>query len=230
MAAGNGVWGGAIHGYNDMLENLRRGYATAATDTGHTGSPMSARFALGHPEKVVDFAYRAIHLMTERSKQLIHAFYHQPPEYSYFRSCSTGGRQGVMSAQRYPGDFDGIIAGALANRHIHMHTAAVARVIHLSRHPEAALSEAKAGLVNAAIMNQCDTLKEGFLNNPYQCAFDFSTLLCKGKEADDCLTAAQLTTVETFYGGLRNGQGELIFSGQPLGNVVDTGLRVICLS
>ncbi len=220
IAAGNGVWGGAIHGYSDMQENLRRGYATAATDTGHTGSPMSTEFAHGHPEKVIDFAYRAIHKMTVRSKQVIHAFYHQPPDYSYFKSCSTGGRQGVMSAQRYPGDFDGIIAGNMANRIVYMHTARVAESIRQSRHSESALSEDKAKIVNAAVMGKCETPEEGFLNNPHQCEFDFSTLRCNGEERADCLTEAQLTTVEIFYGGLRTSDGRLIFSGQPLGNPI----------
>jgi feruloyl esterase len=175
-------------------------------------------FALGHPEKTVDFAYRAVHDMTVKSKRVIDAFYDRPLEHSYFKSCSTGGRQAVMAAQRYPGDFDGIIGGALANRHIHMHTAAVASSINLSRHPDQAVPETKAQMVNKAVMNKCDSLKEGFLNNPHQCTFDFSALLCKGGKSDDCLTGAQLHTVEEYYGGLKNSKGELIFSGQSLGN------------
>ena len=133
MATGNGGWAGTIQGYDDMQDALRRGYATAATDTGHSGNIFSGMFALGHPEKLVDFAYRSLHLMTVRSKQLIDAFYPTQLNYSYYKGCSTGGRQGVMEAQRYPGDFDGIIAGALANRHIHMHTAQIAERINLLR-------------------------------------------------------------------------------------------------
>lgn len=220
IGAGNGVWGGAIHGYGEMQENLRRGYATASTDTGHTGSPMSAEFALGHPEKLIDFGYRAIHKMAVRSKQVIQAFYRQLPDYSYFKSCSTGGRQGVMSAQRYPGDFDGIIVGNMANRIVLMHTARVAESVRQSRHPESALSEDKAKIVNTAVTEQCKTPEEGFLNNPHQCEFDFSTLQCNGEERADCLTEAQLTTVEIFYGGLKTSDGKLVFSGQPLGNPI----------
>lgn len=217
MATGNGGWAGSIQGYGDMIEALRRGYATAATDTGHSAADgPSGMFALGHPEKIVDFAYRSLHLMTVRSKQLLDAFYPTQLNYSYYKGCSTGGRQGVMSAQRYPGDFDGIIAGALANRHIHMHTAQIEQEIYLIRHPEAALSEAKANMVHAAVMKQCDTLNEGFLNNPHQCSFDFSSLQCEGAETDNCLTRAQLQTVETFYGGVKNSKDELIFSGSPV--------------
>jgi feruloyl esterase len=222
LAVGNGGWAGAIQGYGDMQEALRRGYATAGTDTGHSAAdgPVGM-FALGHPEKIVDFAYRALHDMTVKSKRLIDVFYAEPLDYSYYKGCSTGGRQGVMAAQRYPGDYDGIIAGALANRHVHMHTAGAYRGIYLSRHPDEALSEAKAQLVNDAMMKQCDTLGEGFLNNPRQCSFDATTLACKANEAgDSCLTPGELKTVTTHYSGLRNSKGELIFSGQALGNPI----------
>src|SRR5687767_3772558 len=123
-----------------------------------------------------------------------------------------------MAAQRYPDDYDGIIAGALANRLIQMHTAGVYQNIQLALHPEARISEAKAATVNQAVMNKCDTLKEGFLNNPRACSFDFSTFACKGADSDSCLTPPQLKTVEEFYGGTKNSKGELIFSGQALGN------------
>ena len=219
LAVGNGGFAGAIQGYGDMQTALRDGYATAATDTGHSADDgPGGLFGLGHPEKIVDFAYRAVHEMTVTSKRLVDEFYDREAEYAYFKGCSTGGRQAVMAAQRYPEDFDGIIAGALANRHIHMHTAGVARSIDLARRPELALSEAKAQMVTDAVMARCDTLDEGFLNNPRACTFDFSTLACHGAEGDDCLTAPELESVETFYGGLKNRAGELIFSGQALGN------------
>ena len=202
-----------------MQTALRLGFATAATDTGHSAADgPEGMFALGHPEKIVDFAYRAVHETTVKSKELIKAFYDRSPQYSYFKGCSTGGRQAVMAAQRYPEDYDGIIAGALANRHIQMHTAGSARRINLARNPDQAIPEAKAKMVTAAVMNKCDTLEEGFLNNPRQCTFNFATLLCKGADGDTCLTKPQLQAVETYYGGLKNSKGELIFSGQALGN------------
>jgi feruloyl esterase len=219
LVVGNGGFGGSIQGYGDMQNALRLGFATAATDTGHSAADgPSGMFALGHPEKIVDFAYRAVHETTVKSKELIRAYYDRAPQYSYFKGCSTGGRQAVMAAQRYPEDYDGIIAGALANRHIQMHTAGSARRIDLARNPDQAIPEATAKMVTAAVMNKCDTLEEGFLNNPRQCTFDFSTLLCKGAGGDGCLTKPQLQAVETFYGGLKNSKGELIFSGQALGN------------
>ncbi len=218
LAVGNGGWAGAIQGYGDMQEALRRGYATAGTDTGHSAADGPAgMFALDHPEKITDFAFRSIHDMTVKSKRLIDAFYAAPLDYSYYKGCSTGGRQGVMAAQRYPGDFDGIIAGALANRHIHMHTAGAYRSIELARHPDEALPEAKAKLVNDAVLAQCDTLHEGFLNDPRQCSFEYESLACSGKPDDSCLTPGELKTVQTYYGGLKNSKGQLIFSGQAYG-------------
>jgi len=219
LVVGNGGFAGSIQGYGDMQIALRLGYATAATDTGHNAADgPNGMFALGHPEKIVDFAYRALHDTTVESKRLIKTMYSRNVQESYYKGCSTGGRMGVMAAQRYPDDYDGIIAGALANRHIHMHTAGFARSVVLARNPDMAISPEKAKFVSDAVMNKCDTLHEGFLNNPKQCTFDFSSLACKGPETDQCLTPAQVKTVDMFYGGLKNSKGEVIFAGQTLGN------------
>jgi len=220
MGVGNGGFAGSIQGRtNEMPDALRRGYATAGTDTGH--QEPGGDWAIGHPEKMIDFAYRSTHEMTLKAKEIVKAFYNQPAKYSYFKGCSTGGRMALMEAQRYPADYNGIIAGSLANRHIHMWTAGVARSIELSRHPEGTLTAEKAAFVNQTVADACDTLKEGFLNNPRQCTVNFSKLLCAaGKDNDTCLTAAQLRTVNTFYGGVKNAKGELIFSGQALGNPI----------
>jgi feruloyl esterase len=131
----------------------------------------------------------------------------------------TGGRQALMEAQRYPDDYDGIIAGSCANHHIHWWTSSVAQAVDLYHHPERTLTEEKVALVNNMVMNRCDAFKEGFLNNPRECKVDFSKLLCSdNKDGNSCLTAEQLKTVETFYGGVKNSKGEMIFSGQALGN------------
>ncbi len=220
MGTGNGFFAGSIQGMaSDMPEALRLGYATAGTDTGH--QEQGGDWAIGHPEKMIDFAYRSTHEMTVKSKEIVKAFYGRDADYVYFKGCSTGGRQALMEAQRYPDDYDGIIAGSCANRHVHMWTASVAQSVDLYRHPERRLTAEKAALVNKTVMDKCDTLKEGFLNNPHQCNVDFSKLLCDpGRDDDTCLTAGQLKTVETFYGGVKNSKGELIFSGQALGNPI----------
>src|SRR3954470_5835403 len=199
LVVGNGGFAGSIQGYGDMQVALRLGYATAATDTGHNvNDGPNGMFALGHPEKIVDFAYRALHDTTVQSKRLIKTMYSRNVQMSYYKGCSTGGREGVMAAQRYPDDYDGIIAGALANRHIHMHTAGFARQVVLARSPDMAISPEKAKFVSDAVMNKCNTLHEGFLNNPRQCTFDFSTLVCKGpgnNASNECLTQPQLKAV-----------------------------------
>lgn len=217
LAVGNGGWAGMIQGYGDMQEALRRGYATAATDTGHTpdDGPVGM-FALGNDEKLVDFAYRAVHEMARKSKRLADAYYGRPADYAYFKGCSTGGRQAVMSAQRYPGDFDGIIAGALANRHIHMHVAQSNAVIELSRHPERAISEAEAELVNEYVLEQCDVHGQGFVEDPQACEVDFSALECGGSRSGECLTPPQIAQVQRFYGDTYTEDGELVFSGNPV--------------
>ena len=208
MMMGNGGFAGSIQGYGDMQEALRLGYATAGSDAGHTAAEGPRHVRARPSGEDVDFSHRAVHETTVTSKQLIKEFYARAAQYSYFKGCSTGGRQAMMAAQRFPDDYDGIIGGALANRHIHMHTAGSARAINLARNPDQAISPAKAQMVNAAVMAKCDTMKEGFLNNPRQCSFDFSTLLCKGADGDTCLTKPQLKSVETFYGGLKNSSGE----------------------
>src|SRR5215467_43746 len=219
LVVGNGGFAGSIQGYGDMQVALRLGYATAATDTGHNvNDGPNGMFALDHPEKIVDFAYRALHETTVESKRLIKTMYSRNVQTSYYKGCSTGGRMAIMAATRFPDDYDGIIGGALANRHIHMHTAGFARSVVLARNPDMAISPEKAKFVSDAVMNKCDTLHEGFLNNPKQCTFDFSTLACKGAETDQCLTSAQLKSVDMFYGGLKNSKGEVIFAGQTLGN------------
>jgi feruloyl esterase len=228
LAVGNGGWAGSIQGYGDMREALRRGYATAGTDTGHTAADgPNGMFALGKPEKLIDFAYRAIHEMVEQSKSVIAQAYGQPAELSYFKSCSTGGRQGLMSAQRYPEDFDGIIAGAPANRHIDMHVAQSYLHIFNNRNPEYANSyQYTADLINRNVLQACDVLKDGFLNEPRQCNFNFHDIECS-KEAGDsafsesCLWEHQTLETIDYYGeGLKTKDGKVVFPGQAYGSPI----------
>ena len=216
LAAGNGGFAGSIQGTRSgMPQALNSGYATAGTDTGH--QEPGGKWAIGHPEKMIDFAYRSTHEMTLKAKQLVKAFYDRAPQRSYFSSCSTGGRMAVMEAQRYPEDYDGIVAGALANRHIRMWASGVASGAELLRHPEGALSKEQAALVNDLVAKKCDVLHEGFLNDPRQCKVDFAALRCAaGQSGDACLTEPQLKTVARNYEGVKNSKGELIFSGAPL--------------
>ena len=101
--------------YVELGAAITKGYAATATDAGHTGSPIDASWALGHPEKVIDFGHRGIHEMTRVAKLAVQQFYGSGPKHSYFAGCSDGGREALMEAQRYPDDYDGILAGAPAN-------------------------------------------------------------------------------------------------------------------
>ena len=181
---GGGGWAGVIS-YPAMATALNEGYATASTDTGHKGG--NANFAIGHPEKVVDFAYRAVHESTVKAKGLLTTFYDRSPRISYWNGCSTGGRQGLMEAQRYPDDFDAIIAGAPANYQTHLHTWDLSVAVPVLKDPSGAVPAAKLSLLNNAVIAACDA-KDGvpdkLLNEPRTCKFDPATLLCKAGDAE----------------------------------------------
>jgi feruloyl esterase len=155
-----------------MASALREGYATASTDTGHTGA--NAQFAVGHPEKVTDFAYRAVHEMTVTAKKFIAAFYGREPRLSYWSGCSTGGRQGMMSAQRYPDDFDGIVAGAPVYNMVRLSASNVAHQMEMFRDSTRVLPREKVALVTSAVLAACDAndgVKDGIVSNPQSCTF-----------------------------------------------------------
>jgi feruloyl esterase len=212
-AVGNGGLAGTMS-YGWLASALQEGYATASTDTGHAGA--NASFAIGHPEKVIDFAYRAVHEMAVKSKAIIAAFYGRAPRFSYFTGCSTGGRQGLMEAQRYPEDFDGIIAGAPANDQTHLSAWRFAVEAKILQGPASVVPPAKLALLNRAVLAACDAIDgvtDGLLADPRQCQFDPATLLCRGFDRDDCLTAQQIEAVKMGYAPARRATGELIFPG-----------------
>ncbi|HTS37988.1 MAG TPA: tannase/feruloyl esterase family alpha/beta hydrolase [Candidatus Solibacter sp.] len=209
--AGNGGFAGYI-AYWTLAAAVRQGYAAASTDTGH--STTDATWALGHPEKIVDYGYRAVHQMTVDAKAIVKAFYGAESRQAYFASCSNGGRQGLMEAQRFPADYEGIIAGAPANNWTPMLAAGLKYQQVLDGggyiQPEKVPAIAKA--VNAACDAQ-DGVKDGVLNDPRQCHFDPSVLLCKEKDSDECLTGPQAESLKKVYAGLRDSSGKLLFPG-----------------
>src|SRR5579862_7166253 len=169
---GNGGFAGAI-GYTALGAAIKRGYAAAGTDTGHTGG--DAAWALGHPEKVIDFGYRAIHEMSMKAKVIIGTFYGHVPEHSYFASCSDGGREALMEAQRFPEDYDGILAGAPANFWTHLLVGAM--WVNLATVLDSAgyIPASKLPAIGASVLAACDAqdgLTDGILNDPRQCHFD----------------------------------------------------------
>jgi feruloyl esterase len=226
QAVGNGGWAGTIS-YPAMAGALAEGYATASNDTGHVGG--NATFAIGHPEKLVDFAYRAMHEMTVQSKAMINAYYGKPARLSYYNGCSTGGRQGLMSAQKYPEDFDAILAGAPANNQTRMHTWDVSVAAPVLKEPAGVLPAGKLAILNRAVIKACDGLdgvKDGVLTDPRACKFDPSVLQCKGGEGDDCLTAPQVATVKRVYAPARTASGDVVFPGKEPGSETGWNLFV----
>src|ERR1700686_2307324 len=148
QAVGNGGWAGIIS-YPAMGTALRRGYATSSTDTGHVGG--SGSFALGHPEKLIDYAYRSEHEMTVKAKTIISRFYGSAPARSYFNGCSTGGRQALTEATRYPDDFDGIVAGAAANPKTRLDTWRIWMGLETLKDPATKIPQEKYPAIHQAV-------------------------------------------------------------------------------
>jgi len=215
VAVGNGGFSGLIF-YSDMADPLRRGYAVAGSDTGHEGGPADAGFAVGHPEKLVDFAWRAVHETTVQSKAIVTALYSRPPRRAYWVGCSTGGRQGLKSAQRFPEDFDGISAGAPANNWVPL-MAYGAKVQQLVTHPKAGLAPPQLTLLKEAAIKACDArdgVTDRVVEDPRSCAFDPGTIACTAGTSSSCLTPSQVVTARSIYAGVVNQRtGEKIFPG-----------------
>jgi Tannase and feruloyl esterase len=214
QAQGNGGFAGQID-YRGMAIALSHGYATAGTDTGHSGTATDATWALGHPEKIVDFGYRAIHVMTDIAKQTITAFYQSKPKHSYFGSCSNGGREALMEAQRYPEDYDGILAGAPANYWSHLLVGALWDAQATTLDPASYIPSSKLPAIAAAVNSACDAkdgVKDGVLNDPRQCRFDPAVLACEAGDNDQCLTPPQVTALKKLYQGAHDSRGQ-IFPG-----------------
>jgi hypothetical protein len=220
VGIGNGIWAGSI-GYFSMGDPLGRGYAVAATDTGHTGSGLTADWAVGHPEKLIDFGHRAVHVMTVAAKEAIAAFYGEGPRHSLWNSCSTGGRQGLMAAYRYPEDYDAISAMAPANPMTALMAQSMWAGWQPNRAPGAKVPPPKMGLVHAAVVKQCDKLdglEDGIVMNPLACTFDPKVLQCTSGEGDSCLTAEQVETVQAIHDGIRGPGGNVVLGGWPWGS------------
>jgi feruloyl esterase len=204
QSVGNGGWSGAIN-TGGLAGAIRRGYAAAGTDTGHSAG--GAGFAMGHPEKLIDFGYRAVHEMTVKAKAFIAAYYGNGPKVSYWNGCSSGGKQGLKEAQRFPNDYEGIIAGAPANYWTHLMVATLWAAHATLKDPASYIPPAKYPLIHRAVLDACDALdgvKDGVLENPMRCKFDPKVLLCQGEDTADCLTAPQVEAVLKIYGPVKN--------------------------
>jgi hypothetical protein len=203
---GNGGFAGTIP-EAAMSEPLHRGYATAATDDGHIGG-TDVSWAIDHPEKVIDFGYRAVHVVSMQAKAIIAAFYGKSPGPSYFVGCSDGGREALMEAQRFPEDFRGIVAGAPANYWTHLFLKFLWDERSVSQ-PGALIPPPKLKILQAASLTACDSLdglKDGLIENPQLCHFNPSVVQCKGEDAAACLTAPQVQAAQEIYGPAVNSE------------------------
>ncbi len=205
---GNGGYAGSII-YSAMASDVRLGYASTSTDTGHEASVIDGSWALGHPEKIIDFGYRAHHLVAQDAKSIVEAFYSAAPRHSYFQGCSGGGQEAQMESQRFPDDYDGIIAGDPANFWTHHYVGAhlwISRATlgdpSLDSYVSASQAAVIGNAVNAACDAQDDGIVDGVLVDPRDCHFQPARLLCKaGQDPGTCLTAPQVEAVAKIWAG-----------------------------
>ncbi len=191
----------------------------AATDSGHQGRLDDYSFGRGHPERRIDYYYRAIHETAVTAKEVIRAFYGASPKYSYFWGRSIGGAQALMEVHRYPADYDGVLAGSsLVDRADTW--AAWVWIAQAFAAEGSQIPENKLPMIQAAVMATCDTLdglKDGIISNPTKCRFDPDVLLCKGSDPSRCLTQPQVAALKKYYDGPRNSKGEQIVPSFPPG-------------
>ena len=227
---GGGGFVGSVMNTSLMYGSLQKGYATVGTDTGHQGHPLDASWAQNNPERLINFGHRAVHETAATAKTLTEDFYQKDIARSYFTGCSTGGRQALMAAQRYPEDFDGIVAGAPGADYTGI--AAQASQINRAMYPdpnnlqEAVVGPEEQKLIESSYLAMCDAqdgIEDGVLNDPRQCKFDVESLLCEGEKTDSCLSQEQLAAVKVIYDGPKDSKGNALYYGFPFGGETSLG-------
>lgn len=215
---GNGAFMSSIFYWN-LAEAVSQGYAAVATDTGHVGN--SGEFAFGHPEKLIDWGYRAVHEMTITAKAVIAARYGSPAKHAYWNSCSTGGREGLMEAENYADDFDGLAVGDAANPMTRNQASTLYSTLAVNRDPAGFLSPAKWLAYRRAVVAKCDAadgVKDGLMSDPMACRFDPNEMRCRDGDREDCLTPPQIAALNTVLAGMKNPRtGERLHPGWPVG-------------
>ncbi len=206
LQVGNGGLGGSIV-ESAMALGLTQHFAVAGTDDGHKGAGTDGSWAIGHPEKVVDFGYRAVHQTSVESRIVVRAFYGREQKKAFFSGCSEGGREALMEAQRFPADFDGILSGSPAASWTGLMTGFAWNAQALLKDADSYIPAAKRKLIEAAALKACgkqDGITDSFIKNPLSCQFDPSELLCAGEDKNSCLTAPQLSALKRIYSGARD--------------------------
>jgi hypothetical protein len=213
MQTGNGGAAGVIV-YGSLADALARGYAVANTDTGHRGGGGDFSWALGHPETLTDYAYRAVHELTVVGKAITTARYGKEPERSYWSGCSTGGRQGLKEAQRFPEDYDAIIAGAPASNWSALMSFSVA--VQRNMTGADGLGVDKLGALKEAAIAACDAgdgVADRVIAEPAMCTFDPASTQCTTGNTVSCLSATEVAAAKRIYAGLVDNAGKVVFPG-----------------
>jgi feruloyl esterase len=224
LAAGGGGNSGAII-YSRLIDGVNRGYATVQTDNGHRsrdGNIHEQSWAIGYPEKVVDFGYRAQTVTSLDAKELIRSHYAEPPSKSYWIGCSQGGGKGLMQAQRFPENFDGIVVGAPIFDWVgSMYSPAWVSVKGM-RDPALLVPRSKLPMIHNAVLASCDSLdglKDGLLQQPGKCQFDPEALACAaGTDGAQCLTPGEVSSMRRYWAPVRDAAGRTVFPGFPYGS------------
>ncbi len=225
QGVGNGGLTGAIN-YAMMGMALKRGFASASTDTGHISEGVrDTGWIPGHPERIVNFGHRAHHLMAETAKKVIAKYYEKPASHALFNGCSAGGTQGLTEVQRYPGDYDGVVAGAPGINFVRAWADFILWLQMFKREPGSAFSaEANQLLVQAAVA-KCDALDhltDGLIDDPRNCKFDPAELQCTDGVTTGCLTPAQVDRAKASYGPAKSTPGGLkLYPGFAVGTPLD---------
>lgn len=217
---GNGGFAGDLQaGYSGMVSGLRRGFATAVTDTGTApATGLDGNPLIGHPRKWKDWGRLSTHVMTVTAKAITKVYYGRSAARSYYSGCSTGGQQGLIEALYYPADYDGILVAAPVVNRTWTHATVVWDYAAANRSAGSRLSEPKLRTLNAAAVASCNRrgfgqLGDAYVSNPLACRFDPAELACKGPETDQCLTPAQVGTARAFYSGPTRRDGRPAFFG-----------------
>jgi len=221
---GNGGYSPNMN-FGQMATLLKYGSVAVATDTGHTGDPSDLSFGTGNDDAIADWGFRSVHESIVPAKALTAAFYGKPARKTYFLGCSTGGHQGLVEANRYPDDFDGILGGAPANNRTNLNLSFLWRFVTF--HPpgdntRTIMQPEDLALANRAAMAQCDALdgvRDGVMANPLACKFDVAKLKCSAGKTDSCLTREQVEAMNKTYNPLkRRDTGADIYTGWIVGS------------
>lgn len=221
MNVGNGGFSGALN-YAGMGGAIARGYATASTDTGHTTPTdfFDDSWVAGHPQRVIDFGHRGHHLLAVTSKKIAAAFYNEAPKRAYFSGCSSGGWQGLTEAQKYPEDYDGIIAGAPANNFVRLQTRGFWNARLAADDPAGNIGDTEIDLLVKSAVARCDAkdgVTDGIIGDPERCDFDPKQLQCKRGAREGCLTPAQVRYARLLYGPAKTAAGLTLYPGNAYG-------------